>query len=83
MKIYRDIFLTSIPEGREASALRPDRLIPRLKNSGTHIAEEWVGPTASLVVWGKRETCCFCRNSNPGLSSPYPCHDTDLANLAL
>ena len=44
---------------------------PRGRNSGTHLIERWVHPTAGLDVLEKKkiQVSYFCRDLNPRLSS--------------
>jgi hypothetical protein len=41
----------------------------------------WMGPRAVLDIFEKTQVSCPCLDSNSGLSTPYPSHYNDSANL--
>ena len=60
--------MTTVLEGVEGSASRPDRSLPR-KRPGTQCTGGWVGPRPGLDRCGKSRPH---RDSIPGPSSPKP-----------
>jgi hypothetical protein len=58
--------LTSVLDGGEWSASRPDRFIPKERAPGTHWIGGWVGPRAILdaVVKRKNDVNIFGQNIN-------------------
>jgi len=70
-------FLTSTLDGGKGSTSLSGHFSASKKSHGTHPIEVWVGPRTRMEVLKKRKISCFCRELNPGTSSPQPSPYTD------
>jgi hypothetical protein len=76
-------FLTSALDGREWSASRHSRFIPKEIAPDTHWIGGWVGPRAALDAVVKRKITKPCRDSNPRTIQPVAQrYNTELSRLS-
>jgi hypothetical protein len=69
-------FLTSILDGGEWSASRPDRFVSEERARSIHWKGGWIRPRASLVIMENRIISSLCRESFPVPHSlAYRCSD--------